>query len=129
MKRDIYNIIIILLMAAFLAACVNGGTSLGEQDNGKVIEVKKGQILDISLPGNPTTGYNWVVDPATLTIITQEGEPDFKADSDLIGAGGMITLNFKATALGQETLHLEYRHPWEAEMTPEGEFDVTVVVK
>jgi predicted secreted protein len=129
MKRDIYNILIILLMAAFLAACTAGGTSLGEADNGKTVEVKTGNVIEISLPGNITTGYNWVVDPADLTILTQEGEPEYKAESDLVGAGGMITLKFKATIAGQETLHLVYRHPWEPEMTPEGEFEVTMVVK
>lgn len=128
MKRDIYNIIVILLMAAFLAACTSG-VELGEADNGTTVEVKTGQVIEISLPGNITTGYNWVADAEPLSILTQEGEPEFEADSDLIGAGGMITLKFKAKSAGQETLRLEYRQPWDKEMTPEGEFEVIVVVK
>jgi len=84
--------------------------------DGKVCASKQnlivGDMLEVRLPGNPTTGYTWqaVAAPAQLR---QQGEPVHHSDSQLIGAGGITSFKFSVTAAGDGTLDLAYRRPWE----------------
>jgi len=127
----ITNISLILLLAILLGACssTKSGKLLTEKDAGQSFSIKKGNQFKVTLEGNPTTGYNWVATGLDDLILKQVGEPEFKADSTLIGAGGKITLTFQAVAAGHVTLKLEYRQPWETPAQPEKTFEVSVDVK
>ena len=57
------------------------------------------------------------------------GEPEFAADSDLIGAGGKVVLRFEAKAAGRTELRLVYHRPWEEDVEPLKSFSVTVSVE
>lgn len=98
-------------------------------DAGKSIEVAKGDRLEITLDANPTTGYIWEVGSGDENILEMEGGPDFKAESDAIGAGGAMTLRFRAVETGTTDLGLVYHRPWEEDQEPEETFTVTVTVK
>ena len=104
-------------------------TRLSEQDRGKTVELHAGDKLEVSLKGNPTTGYQWemaVVDAAILKLV---GEPEFSPDSGALGAGGKVTLRLQAVAAGQTTLQLIYHRPFEKNTPPTKAFKATVVVK
>jgi len=101
---------------------------LSEQDAGKTIHLLKGERLVVTLEGNPTTGYTWEMAQTDEIVLSIAGEPEFKADSNLIGAGGKISLVFKAEFDGQQDLKLVYHRPWEKDVPPEKTFEVTVVV-
>jgi inhibitor of cysteine peptidase len=88
-----------------------------------------GDTLVIKLEGNPTTGYNWLVTSVDKAILEQQGEPVFKADSTLVGSGGMLTLTFKAIAAGTTNLQLGYMRSWETGVAPLQTYEVTIVVK
>ena len=64
------------------------------------------------------------IDEAILSI---EGDPSFRADSTLVGAGGTMTLAFDAIGPGTTTLELAYLRPFES-VPPEATFTVTFVV-
>lgn len=76
-----------------------------------------GDLLEVRLPGNPTTGYSWqaVTVPAQLR---QQGEPVHHSDSQLIGAGGISSFKFSVAEAGGGSLDLAYRRPWEKEAQP-----------
>ncbi len=101
---------------------------LSEQDEGSVVHLQMGDTLVVTLAGNPSTGYTWEVMPADQAVVSLQGEPEFKAESDLLGAAGKISLKFKAVAEGQQALTLAYRRPVEKDVAPEKTVTFTVVV-
>jgi inhibitor of cysteine peptidase len=129
MKRTIILPMIILLLASACKPATPDPINLTAADAGKTIELKSGDTLLVTLEGNLTTGYNWVMSPQDPAVLQQVGEPEVKADSDKLGSPGLITLKFKAATTGQTNLRLEYKRPWEKGVTPEITYEVNVVVK
>lgn len=124
--------LMLLLLAGILTACkpaAAGMIQIGEQDAGKTVTLKTGDMLVVSLDGNLTTGFNWVPAPQNPTLLKQVGEPEVTPDSSELGAPGKIVLKFEAAAKGRTALQLDYKRPWEENTAPEKVFEVTVVVK
>ena len=97
-------------------------------DNGSEIELKKGNVLVITLKANPTTGYTWdVVEPLDEQVMQQVGEIEFKPESDLIGAGGVQIIRFEIVNAGRAALKLVYHRPWETDVEPLKTFAIQVV--
>jgi inhibitor of cysteine peptidase len=104
-------------------------TRLTEADAGRSIELRVGNILEVTLPGNPTTGFQWEVGAGDSTILKLSGEPVFEPSSGALGGGGQSTLRFQAIAAGQTPLKLIYHRPFEKDTPPAQTFEVTVTVK
>jgi inhibitor of cysteine peptidase len=99
-------------------------------DNGREIDLKKGDVLVITLKGNPTTGYTWdVVEPLDAQILQQVGEIEFKPESDLLGAGGVQIIRFEIVNTGRTALKLVYHRPWEKDVEPLETFAIQVVAR
>lgn len=104
--------------------------SLTEGDDGSAVELPGvGGQLVVVLEGNPSTGYMWEVDEVDGAILQQVGEPEFRALSDLVGAGGLSILRFQAVATGRTMLRLAYRRPWENDVEPLKMFEVYIEVR
>jgi inhibitor of cysteine peptidase len=105
---------------------------LGAEDNGSQVELTSGQVLEVTLASNPTTGYSWEVSEVDETVLTQVGEVEFQqapAEGEPVtGAGGTETFRFAASA-GETTLTLVYHRPWEKDVEPLETFTVQVVVR
>lgn len=101
---------------------------LTERDNGKSVTLLLTQVLSLTLPGNPTTGFTW--EPASLDrgILAMEPEPFFVPDSLLVGAGGIFTFRFVPLKSGTTSLRLVYHRPWEKNVKPLRVFELTVTV-
>ena len=103
---------------------------LTEANNGAAIKVKVGDVVAISLRGNPTTGYSW------LTVL--DGRPIMQAvgstytpdpqPSGMVGGGGTFLFTFKAAKPGQTQISLAYARPWEKGKPPLKTFAVTIQV-
>ncbi len=139
-----WGLLAMLAMVLTVAGCgsvqggmVNADTAATEapevildvQANGSRVELAKGQALTISLEGNPSTGYSWEVAESDQVVVRQVGEPEFAAQSNLLGAAEMETLHFEAVGAGQTTLKLVYHRPWEKDVEPLQTFAIEVVVK
>ncbi len=73
-----------------------------------------GQALAVYLPGNPTTGYSWVLVEGTGTVVEAVGDADYRPDDTrLMGSGGVFVFGFRAAGKGSAALRFEYRRPWE----------------
>ncbi len=129
MSKKIMLAIAAMVIIAALTACSSKTVKVDESMNGQTITVKNGETIMVSLTGNPTTGFNWSAADLDTTILAQQGDAAFKADSNLIGAGGMVTLTFKAVGTGTTTLTLNYLRSWETAVAPQKVFSVTVVVE
>jgi len=125
--------VIIALLAILLLVTGCGSSSneikLGADDNGGKVEMKEGQVLVISLESNPTTGYAWEVVDFEEGALEQAGEPEFKAESDRVGAGGVQTFHFKAAEAGEIELKLLHHRSWEEDVEPLDAFTVQVTVR
>ena len=126
-------LLLVLVVTMVLSGCQNpfvkGPVKLTETDAGSTVEMNVGDMLQVTLEGNPTTGYDWEMASGDAAVLEQLGASTYKADSDLMGAGGQVTLRFKAVAAGQTTLQLVYHRPWETDEPPAQTFEVTVIVK
>jgi predicted secreted protein len=80
-------------------------------DTGIDLEVTVGDVVEITLEGNPSTGYGWEVDAVDAAVLELEGEPAFVSG-----------------AAGSTGVALAERRPWETEAPPRDEFAATITV-
>lgn len=118
----------LLLAAAPLAATQR---TLTEKDDEKLVNLNVGDKLVIKLPGNYTTGYQWIVKGNyDDDVIKEEGKGEYRTEkTDRVGAGGVATFTFKALGAGRTDLYLEYKRSWEKNGEVPEDFEITVVVK
>lgn len=122
----------LLTFVLIAAGCTSNGKetkTIGASDAGKTIGLTVGDTLEVTLEGNPTTGYSWEAASFDTAVLKQVGEPAFTPVSTLVGAGGQVTLRFEAVDSGQTTLQIIYHRPWETGVAPAQTFQVTVQVE
>ena len=136
----IVGILIIIGMAVASAGCgsqvgaAGGPIKLTEADNGKAVDVKVGDLVQVILAGNPTTGYSWStsLSDKDAPVLQQQGDPVYaqqSPDSTLVGGGGTFTFTFTAVAPGQVALKFGYARPWETGVATAQTYAVTITVK
>ncbi|MBN1278090.1 MAG: protease inhibitor I42 family protein [Deltaproteobacteria bacterium] len=122
--------LIALLVCLFVGVSSMGwAVMLDEKDAGRTVEIRRGEILEISLQGNPTTGYMWEVDFVDKGVLSQTGEAEFIPDRIARGAGGKVVLRFEAARPGKTALRLVYHRSFEKDIPPVMAFEVNIVVK
>jgi inhibitor of cysteine peptidase len=117
-----------LAVLAVAAGCGTSTDTLDEGDSGSTVSLGVGDRIEVTLPSNQTTGYQWVV--TDLGPLTQVGESEYDAPSStgVVGAGGTEKFTFEAKKTGSGTLTLEYRRAWEKDVPAEEAWSVTVEV-
>jgi inhibitor of cysteine peptidase len=121
----------VAVLLALLVGCsaTQGPASIGEAANGTEVVLAVGQTLQVSLPANVTTGFDWAVDGAVPSQLTSVSDTyDTTAPAGVVGAGGTRTFVFRADSRGNGALRLVYARSWESG-PPQKTFAVTVVVK
>lgn len=83
--------------------------------SGRLLAV--GDLLQVNLRGNPTTGYVWEA-VAVLAQLRQQSPPRQRSNSQLVGTGGITSFEFRAIAGGYGILELVSRRPWEKDKPP-----------
>lgn len=132
MPMKITGLLISQLTAAgvvITAGIAFAALTVGEDDCGQSLTMEITERLEVTLAGNPTTGFMWQTLPPLPTDLRQEGEPSFKQESALIGAGGLFTFHFVAQEEGEGELKLGYRRPWEDKTPPARICSFKVVVR
>ncbi|MGN0937562.1 MULTISPECIES: protease inhibitor I42 family protein [unclassified Acinetobacter] len=120
--------ILSLMMASSLA--LGGCTSMSSTVDGKthvfteqqscptLLEMDRGQTLEVLLNENPSTGYVWSLaeQPKLFKVeeVFQSAQQQDAADTTpVLGGGGQKTYRFTATTAGEELLHLKHARAWE----------------
>ena len=130
-----HRILFVIVLAAVLvptAGCGSKQIEVTSVDNGKNIKVKVGEQIVVVLEGNPSTGYIWEAKDLDASMIQQVGETEFKSSNSnpgFAGAGGTLTLKFRALKVGTTSLTLVYHRPWETDVKPISSFVITINVK
>jgi predicted secreted protein len=76
--------------------------------NSAVLDV--GDTLEVQIPTIPSEGYQWQVRDLDPSILVQEGEATYEADTSSDSAGSIVTLRFKSVGPGKTSLSLEYNN-------------------
>lgn len=118
-------------LTVFMAAgCSPQATVRIELDDDRDIIVKEGQVLEIAIESNPTTGYLWSLEgfSGTSTLVST-GKYRYVRGAERIGAGGKQIFSFRAENKGSAKLIFEYRRGWEKETSPAKRYTARVTVR
>jgi len=114
---------LIILLAACLSMTLSGARiDVTDEENGKDLVLKRGDLLVVYLPANRTTGFGWQANFSKGGILKPEGEAFYHAirtSPHLVGSGGTETWIFRAEKAGSTTLTLGFVRPWEKGKAPE----------
>jgi predicted secreted protein len=74
-----------------------------------------GDVLEVRLDANHTTGYNWIVVPVVNPVLMRQGSAKYEEhpSGGKTAVGGVEVWRFKAMKAGKQGLQFEYRRPWE----------------
>jgi predicted secreted protein len=88
------------------------------------IAVEIGEVFEIVLGGNFTTGYRWRLTerPDAISLISDE----MRAGGEAPGSAGTQHFQLAATSGGRFSLEFSYRRPWEDASADERRVDVQV---
>jgi predicted secreted protein len=125
----IYVVLVSLVGVVSLGACGSAPSiRLGEQDSGRMIEIRRGDRLEVVLEGSPIMGYQWEWlqrtagdDPSVILT----GEPSFKLDW---GGSGRTRFTFETQHAGRTTITLVGRRVDTPRVPPQQTFTVEVIV-
>ena len=105
---------------------------LSKDDNGRTLKVKVGDVIQVKLKSNRTTGYSWALTGKTDAKVLKTGEVEYKVDehpAGMVGVGGNDFCTFTALAPGKTEIALGYARPWEKDKEPAQAFKLTVEVE
>ena len=104
------------------------------------LEKKEGEEFTITIPGNPTTGYNWYLDNQnqlndnviTVLNLSKAGIGQYVPNPNpqrLSGSGGNFVFKFKANKASPnpKILRFIYKRSWNKNFIKEKIYKVTVV--
>ena len=126
---------ILVAMAALVWTCPGQACAapapakvIEEDAAGSTVTLCRGQKLTVRLRGNPTTGFIWEKSAGADAVLAQLGEPQFAPDSRALGAGGIYSFSFQASAVGSAPLKFIYHRPFESVAASTRIFEVTIEV-
>lgn len=113
--------ILALIAIAFmpLSSALGREVAVGIEADRTQMTLTTGDVLEVRLRGNRTTGYLWemnlpesgkhpltLVEQGTVGVESSDGTPK-------VGAPGLERFLFKALHTGKQVLLFRYRRPWE----------------
>lgn len=135
--RKVVELAVSLAAVVATFGCVAHGTaragappalSIDEHADHATLPLVVGQKLVLTLPGNPTTGFQWQAISRGEPVLEPEGVPEYAAEGSAIGAGGRYRYTLKAVRPGSAPVKLVYRRSFEPDLPPARVFEVTVQV-
>jgi predicted secreted protein len=135
LKNIKIGILLIFLLWFVLASCAlpepkpskEVSIAWSEIDQGVGLEV--GDILEVVLPANLSTGYLWEVGFYDQSVLNPYGEPEFFSTSTNPGTEESQKLHFEAIGEGETELVLVYQRSFEEQDVNQRTFQVDVTVK
>lgn len=101
---------------------------LTEENNNTTVAAHIGDMIEVLLSENPSTGYRWEVAAFDRSVVSA-GESRFAPAAGGIGAGGTRHLAFLVRDAGTGRVELVLRRSWEPADAAIDRWSVTVVVR
>jgi inhibitor of cysteine peptidase len=128
--RSLRSVFLLAMLAVLgLGLASAAVVQVGASDNGGAIKVKKGDIVELTLPTNASTGYDWTILPASTTLLKLQTHTSKRSPGGQLGAPGMSTFRFITTAKGSGNLSMEYARSWEHSPTTDKKFALRVDIQ
>ena len=137
-KPGVTVLIIYLTLAMIpMALCakinpVSQQTAITENDTGKTIYLKNGDIFYLRLKENPSTGYSWqlTLSRGLSLLMDKYYSPDyFKKDGRFtVGAAGFHSWEIKTMARGNQQIRGIYKRSWDEDTGNEQTFKINVKI-
>ena len=100
-----------------------------QSDQGKTFEINQGNVIQICLEENQSTGYQWEIDALDEQVVAFQDSDYSRVPGTGIGGGGVQTFTFKAQSPGTVKIRLKLRRAWEPEEAAIDRFEVTLRVQ
>jgi predicted secreted protein len=111
----------------FDPAPLTGNTvQASDADAGKAIDLAVGDMLNLQIPANPSTGYFWILTANDGAVLRLQPESGYTAESDLPGAPGTEDFSFRALMPGTVNLQIGEFPPGADAPDKTLEYEVTV---
>jgi inhibitor of cysteine peptidase len=105
--------------------------AISESFDGKTVDLAVGQVIELRLKENPTTGFRWQLrhDGTPACRITEDFiEPATTERAPVPGRGGTHVWRIEGVQAGTCDMALTYARNWEASRPPAMTFEVHVHV-
>lgn len=100
---------------------------IGEEANGRTLDLIVGETLDLILLENRSTGFRWELAPPGSPVATVERD-SYEAATGPPGRPGIHTWFFRAVEPGEGRFELAYRRSWEGGRPPARSFSLSLRV-
>ncbi len=105
---------------------MSGEITLTEQDRGREVPVSAGDVIELRLPENPTTGLRWAFeDHAGVEILEDRNDM-----GQGVTPGAASDRVFRLRVLGGDAaLRLSRAQAWEPDVPPEAHFELRLTLR
>ena len=100
-----------------------------DDDKGGDVQLKVGDVLQVRLNANPSTGYMWHVHPKSTTLLKLNGQTQTDATEPGVGRPILQVFTFEVKRRGDGILLLRYVRSWEKPAVGEEQFTLHVVIE
>ena len=105
MRRTVVMLVLALALPA--AASAYRIVNVGSAANGTTVRVRLGDVLTVSLPGDPSTQRRWFVESVNAKMLGY-ALATFNASTQQVDGPGIYALAFKAVGTGKSRIALAY---------------------
>jgi inhibitor of cysteine peptidase len=121
-----------LLIATITLASCKAPTpqpiSITEADKGDAVTMNVGQTIQVTLPTDPSTGYEWLLVSEGSPVLEFLMPSSFEQQGDNPGAGGLETFTFVGLQPGETWISMIYHRTFEPEIPAVQTFELQVLV-
>ena len=123
----------LFLIALFAIACLtltaNAETKVAtDADKGSDIQVKVGDVLEVRLNANPSTGFKWYVHPKSTALLRLTGETQSAGAEPASDRPKVQVFTFEIKRKGDGILLMRYAPPKEKPQLGEEQYTLHVVI-
>ena len=88
--------------------------TITERDDGGRFQARVGDLIELRLSENASTGYRWTLDHLDAHLF-EVGDSGADYPDDRIGSGGTVSFHITVVAAGNGRLAFKCWRPWEGE--------------
>jgi predicted secreted protein len=129
------SILIILFLLFVSTSCARqqpkspGEISISWSELIQGVGLEVGDILEVVLPANPSTGYAWEIGFYNPYVLKPYGESEFSSSNANLGLEGSQIMHLEAIDAGETELVFVYQRSFEDAGVDQKTFKFNVVVK
>ncbi len=129
LKAASLGALLFLACCPLRAAADSAPVVVTDKDDGHTVAVAVGQVLEVRLPSNPSTGYQWTAGALKTGALNAQRPPVYEGSKpQLPGSGGTEVFTYQGAAAGTEHLSFAYSRPWE-KVEPAKRVAITITVQ